>query len=395
MNEMVNTSKGTQHGPPGSGRREKPSPEVTSKSTGPQSHQESTRRRARSVTALALPYVAGISVAVVLATVGIAVTGKSPVTALSGIITTSLGSISALAQTIQRTTPLLLGSTAVAFGLRSGYVNLGVDGQIYSGAIAATGLGYALGDRPSTPFAVTVLLVGGLLAGAGLAGVAAVLRVWRGVNEIFVTVMLNFVALYFTNYLASGPWQDQLSGEALSRALPYNDALPSTLLGSANIGILFAVPLALLAHLWLSRTRRGYEHAAVGANPRAARFGGINLASVGVWSLVVGGAFAGLAGAIEVTGVYHRLIVGISPGFGLSSILIAVIARRNILAVIPVSFLFAALVVGSDSLERSVGLPASAGLVFQGLVVLCILFFDATQSSAGRRPHIFRQKVHP
>lgn len=360
--------------------------EVTADLAAPEESAPEREGVLRRVAAAAVPYVAGVATAMSMAAIFLLAIGADPLLALHDIIVTSLGSQAALAETVQRTTPLVLGAGAVAFGMRAGLINLGVDGQIYAGAIAAVGVGYALGPTLARPLTLFVLLVVGALAGALLASIAAVLKVTRGVNEVFVTVMLNFIALYLASWLAAGPWQDEISGEALSRPLAANARLPAVLFGSSNIGIFLAIPLVVLLYLWLSRTRRGFEQEVAGINMRAARFGGVNLASVGITGLVVGGTLGGLAGSIEVTGVYGRLIIGISPGFGLSSILIAVLARRHLLAVIPVAFLFAALVVGSDSLERSVRLPASAGLLFQGVMVLSILFF-----AAGQRRSWFRR----
>jgi simple sugar transport system permease protein len=149
-----------------------------------------------------------------------------------------------------------------------------------------------------------------------------------------------------------------------------------------HIGVFIALPVTLAISFWLSRTRAGFAYRAGGSNALAARFGGVRLQQVGIIALVVAGALGGLAGAIEVTGVHRRLLTGITPNFGYMSVLIAVLARRWPLATIPVAFMFSVLIVGADSLQRSVGLPASAVFVFQAVVVLAVLLFETPR---GRR----------
>jgi simple sugar transport system permease protein len=292
----------------------------------------------------------------------------------------SLATAGGFAQTLNKMCPLLLGGLAVGLARRGGYFNIGVDGQIYAGAIAATGVALALEPVPTPALAPFVIVVG--IAGGGLfAGIPAVLRAWWGVNEIFVTVMLNFVAAFLTEYLTTGPWNDVMAGEAITRLIPDGATLPmlSTRAGS-HTGIFIALVAVGLVWLALERTRWGFEVRAIGDNPRAARVAGIRTAWITVAVLVASGALAGLAGAIEVTALHHRLILGLTPGYGVMAILIAVLGRAKPLGILAASFAMAVLLVGSDSLQRSVGLPASAALVFQALIVLSVLFVEARRT---------------
>jgi ABC-type uncharacterized transport system permease subunit len=321
-------------------------------------------------------YGLGLLTALVLGGVVLRSIGTDPFAAYSEMLSASLGSTRALGETLQQTTPLLLGGAAVAAAMQVGMINLGVDGQIYAGAAAATGLALLMDERYAAPLTIAVLLTAGALLGAATAAVPAMLRVRLGVSELFTSVMFNFLVLYFVTWLASGPWTDPLAGAALTRPIPAQDRLPD-LVRHVGIGIGIAVLVVVVSHLWLTRTKKGFECRAVGANSLAARYGGVAVAWTGAGAMVFGGAFAGLAGAIEVLGVHQRLIIGLSPNFGLTSVLIAVLTRRNTLALIPVAFAFAVLAVGADDLERSIQLPSSATVLFQGLVVLCILLFDA------------------
>ncbi|MHB1134903.1 MAG: ABC transporter permease [Chloroflexota bacterium] len=323
-------------------------------------------------------YAAALVVALLLIGAALALIGADPLAAFGTLLGSSLGSFGALAQTLNKATPLLLGALAVTFALRGGYLNVGVDGQIYLGAIFATGLAFALGNSLPALLAVPLVLLAGCLGGAIGALPAAALRAYWGVNEIFVTVMLNFVYQYLADYLATGPWNDPLSGEAISRPLPAPTHLPMLDPGVGwHSGIAVALLVALGLAFVLNRTWLGFSIRAVGDNPVAARVGGIRLPVVALLALTVSGAVAGLAGAIEVSGYHQRLILGLSPGYGYMAILLAVLGKQRPLAVVVAAFAFAVLLTGSDSLQRSARLPQSAVLVFQAIILLSILFADA------------------
>ena len=324
-------------------------------------------------------YGGALATALIVTGVFIMAFGGNPLVAYRMILTTSVGSISGLGQTLNKMTPLLFGSLAVALAMRGGFFNIGVDGQMYAGAIVATWAAYLLAaSAPSPWLAVPLVLASGVAGGAFLGAIPAVLRAGWGVSEIFVTVMLNFAAQFLTEYLTTGPWTDPMAGEAITRLIPPAAMLP--LLDrqhGAHAGILVALAVTLAAAWVLSRTWLGYQIRAAGDNPIAARLGGVNLVRITLAALIASGGLAGLAGAVEVTGVYDRLILGLTPGYGILAILIAVLSRRAIAGVIVVSLAFAILLVGSDSLQRSIAFPSSAVYVFQAVAVLCVLLAEA------------------
>jgi simple sugar transport system permease protein len=339
----------------------------------------------RRVLGGSLVYLGAIAVAAAVSAIFIVAMQGDVLVAFRTIVTSSLGSWSGIAQTLNKICPLLLCSVAVMLGMRGGFFNIGVDGQIYLGAIAATGLGFALAGT-GLPGAVMVpaVLLAGTLGGAAFGAIPGALRARWGVNEIFVTVMLNFVAYYLTEYLSSGPWNDPVSGEAITVPIPDEATLPMLMpQAGSHSGILLAVIVAVLVAWLLSRTVLGYEIRAVGANPRAARAGGISIPWITFVTLSLSGALAGLAGAIEVSGYHNRLILGLTPGYGAIAILIAFLGGKRVSGVAVAAILVSILMVGSDSLQRSIGLPASAGFVFQAIVVLCVLLVEAR--SARRR----------
>jgi len=296
-------------------------------------------------------------------------------------LASSLGTVGGLAQTVNKMCPLLLGGLAVGTALRAGYFNIGVDGQIYAGAIAATGVALAL-DRFTSPALALLVVVAGVLGGGLFAAIPGALRARFGVNEIFVTVMLNFVAAFLTEYLTTGPWNDVMAGEAITRLIPDAAKLPMlSARAGAHVGIFIALAMTMVVWFVLERTRWGFEVRALGDNARAARVAGIRTAWITLVVLVASGALAGLAGAIEVTALHHRLILGLTPAYGVMALLIAVLGKSRPFGILIAAFAMAVLLVGSDSLQRSVGLPASAALVFQALIVLSVLFVDARRTA--------------
>jgi ABC-type uncharacterized transport system permease subunit len=315
-------------------------------------------------------------IALAINTFFILLLGGNPVEAYRTAFRVSLGTVGGIAQTFNKTTPLLLGSLAVAVGFRAGLFNIGVDGQIYLGAIFATGLGLSLaGSGIPAPLFVLILMLGGMLGGLIYALIPGLLRVIGGVNEIFTTVMLNFIALYLTEYLATGPWNDPAAGEAIT--LPIDPTAELAMLipsRGAHIGVLLAALMAGVVWYLLNRTVFGYELRAVGENLRAAMLAGISTNRIILLTLMLSGALAGLAGAIEVSGVHNRLLLGLSPNYGVMAILVSVLGRNHPLLLIPVTFLFSVLLIGSDSMQRTVGFPASAVFLFQALVVLIVLW---------------------
>jgi ABC-type uncharacterized transport system permease subunit len=345
-----------------------------------------TRRR---LVGEGVTYLCAVALAVLVSALFILAMRGDVVVAFRTMGQSSLGSLGGIAQTLNKVAPILLGSIAVMLARRAGFFNIGVDGQIYAGAIAATGLAF-LGAGWALPRAVLLptVLLAGLVGGAALGAVPGVLRARWGVNEIFVTVMLNFVAFYLTDYLTTGPWNDPVSGEAITRAISAAATLPMLAPeAGAHAGILLALAATVGVALLLGRTVLGYEIRATGDNPRAARIAGIDVQRITLLTLAGSGALAGFAGAIEVSGYHNRLILGLTPGYGAMAILIAVLGKMRPLGVAVAAVLVAVLMVGADSLQRSVGLPASAGFVFQAIVVLCVLFVDAHRGR-GMAPRV-------
>lgn len=333
-----------------------------------------------------LAYALALALTLAVTTVIVVALGHDPIPAYRTALKDSVGTIGGLSQTLNRMTPLLLASLAFALGFKAGAFNIGMDGQIYAGAILATGVGFLLADlEVGRIVGLPVALLAAGVGGALWILLPAVMRVVWGVNEIFTTVMLNFVATLLVEYLATGPWNDPMAGEAITLPVPRGVTLPMLLArGGAHSGVILASIVALAAWAFLYRTRAGYELRAVGSNPLAAQMAGISLRRVHLLALLLSGAAAGLGGGIEVAGVHHRLLLGLTPDYGIMGILIAVLAGFHPVLLIPANFAFAVLVAASDSLQRTVGFPSAAVFMLQALVVIIVIGVQALQQRRRR-----------
>lgn len=304
--------------------------------------------------------------------------GANPIEAYGALLYGAFGSVNGLAQVITKATPLLIVALGICIAFRGGVINIGGEGQIIVGALAAAALALSMPNLVWL-LLLPLTLLAGVLAGGLWGGVPGVLKARLGVNEILTTVMMNQIALQLMNFLLRGPMLDPeqiAAGTNIpqSAALPESAWLarliPRTLVHS---GAILAVVLAILVYILLWRTTIGYRIRAVGLNPAAARYAGIPVQFYLALSLILSGAFAGLAGAVEVTGVHHRMLEGLSGGYGFSGIVAALFGKLHPLGAIPASFLFGALLVGADRMQRAVQVPSALVIALQGLVVLFVV----------------------
>jgi general nucleoside transport system permease protein len=302
----------------------------------------------------------------------------SPLTAYAALLDGAFGGTFAITQTLVKATPLLLCGLGVCIAFRSGVINIGGEGQIIVGALATTAFTIGFAQLPGLLLAPLGLLMG-MLAGLVWGGIAGLLKARLGVNEILTTIMMNAIAQQLSNYLLRGPLIDPREIEA-GTLLPQSAQLPQqawltrlippTLLHS---GAIIAVVMAVLVYVFLWRTTIGYRIRAVGLNPDAARYAGINVPFHQALALALGGAFAGLAGAVEVLGVGHRMVDGLSGGYGFSGIVAALFGKLHPLGAIPASVLFGSLLVGADKMQRAVQVPSALIDAILGLVVLFVV----------------------
>ncbi len=308
--------------------------------------------------------------------------GANPVAAYRALLSGAFGNKNALADTIVRATPLLLVALGICIAFRAGVINIGGEGQLVAGAILGTLVGLWFPEAPGIVI-VSLALVAGFIGGAIWGGIPGILKAYFNVNEILSTIMLNIIAVQGMNYLLRGPMIDPVQAQAASRIpqtarLAQAFDLPRLVPTRLHLGALIAVILAFVVYIFLWRTTAGYRIRAVGLNPDASRYAGINVKRNIVLALVLSGAFAGLAGAIQVFGVHHRMftdgsLAGFTGSAGFNGIVAALFGKLNPLGAIPASFIFGALIVGANSLQRAMQVPAALITALNGLVVIFVV----------------------
>ncbi|HEY4692209.1 MAG TPA: ABC transporter permease [Bellilinea sp.] len=335
-------------------------------------------KRALSRTYEALLPLLAVPVAFLIGAVMLAALGANPLESYGALLQGAFGDTSGLTQTLVKATPLLLVGLGVCIAFRGGVINIGGEGQIIVGALAATAFSIGLRDLPGW-FLLPMSMIMGALAGAFWGGIPGVLKAKLGVNEILSTVMMNAIAIQFSNYMLRGPMIDPKEIEQgtriaqsalLPKAVWLTRLVPQTLLHS---GAILAVILAVLVYIFLWRTTIGYRIRAVGLNRDAAKYAGIKVPFYQALALILGGGFAGLAGAVEVMGVQHRMMENLSSGYGFSGIVAALFGSLHPLGSIPASILFGGLLVGGDKMQRAVQVPSSLITALLGVVVLFVV----------------------
>jgi simple sugar transport system permease protein len=302
----------------------------------------------------------------------ILVIGGNPLQAYGVLVQTAFGSVNGFAETMVKACPLLLAGLGVAIAYRARFWNIGAEGQIYAGGIAAALVGIYLSGAPALIHLPLTLLAG--LVGGGLLGlIPGYLKARLKVNEVITTLMLNYIVIGIASYLVHGPLRDRASGITISPQLAGTAWLPILISRTRfHWGIVLALLAAGLLYVLLDRTVFGFQVRAIGDNIRAARIAGIRVEWVIVWAVVLSGALAGLAGAVEVAGIQHRLVEGFSPGYGYLAIAVALLGNLKPLAIVPSAILFAALLNGAEAMQRAAGVPVSVIYVIEGLVIIFV-----------------------
>ncbi len=318
---------------------------------------------------------AAVLAALIVLTILLAVTGYPPGPSLLALWRGSFGTGYALTSaTLVRATPLILAGLAVTLAFRAGVLNIGAEGQLLAGAAATAACGVGLGDRVAIWFALPVALAVGAVAGAAWAGIAAWLRQGFGVLEVISTIMLNFLAAFGVSWLVRGPLQEHSHIYPQSPTLAPALRLPHLAGSRLHAGFLLAVLAALVIAWVLRATAPGFRLRVVGANPAAAALAGrIAVGRTTTGAFLASGALAGLAGAVQVTGVTYALYENLSPGYGYTAIAVALLASLDPLAVIAVGILFGALEAGAGAMQRDAGVPAVMVSVVEAVLILIFL----------------------
>lgn len=318
----------------------------------------------------------------------------SPVEAYGALWEGAFGSTNAMAETLVKATPLLLVGLGICIAFRASVINIGAEGQMIIGGLFATQIGLTFTNLPGW-VVIVMAMFAGFLGGAIWGGIPGALKAYFNVNEILSTVMMNAIAVQIMNYTLRGPMIDPAQLEKASK-IPQTarllDAfrLPRLAPTRLHLGFLIAVILAIFVYILLWRTTLGYRIRAVGQNPRASRYGGIRVRRRIVTALLLSGAFAGLAGAIQVYGVNYRMITdgsasGFTGGAGFNGIVAALFGQLHPIGTIPASIFFGALLVGANKMQRVVQIPSALITALNGLVVIFVVSSEIWRKKRQRQ----------
>lgn len=302
------------------------------------------------------------------------IAGASPFNVFWLVAKGAAGSQFAIAETLTRATPLIFTGLAIAVAFRAKLWNIGAEAQLYAGAIITVVLGTGLLPLPSAILIPLVIAVA-MSAGALLLLGPAILKTRFGVDEVVTTLLLNFIVLLFVSYLLEGPLKDPMGlGWPQSKKVVSELMLPRIIQGKRlHFGFILAIASALIVWFIMKKTAFGYEMRAVGHNPQAARFAGIPVNTVLAKTALLSGGLAALAGFSEVAGLKGNLTLDLSPGFGYTGIVVAMLAMLNPLGVIASAIFVAAIFVGADAMSRSAGVPSYIAQVMVATALLTMV----------------------
>jgi general nucleoside transport system permease protein len=331
-------------------------------------------RAAPSMLLLAAIPVASACAALLLALLLLFLTGAPTLNAAAMLVKGAAGSLFAITETLTRATPLILTGLAATVAFRAKLWNIGAEGQLYAGALAAVAVGGGAITLP--PYLMIPLIV---LAGAAAGALTLLgpvfLKARLSVDEVVTTLLINFIIVLFVQMMLEGPMKDPLSmGWPQSVPIVDEGVLPKLVSQMRlHAGIFLALAASLGVHVLMRHTVAGYEMRAVGGNLAAARFSGIPVTRTLVRTAVISGALAGLAGVSEVAGLKGYLTSDLSPGFGYAGIVVAMLAALNPLAVVPAAIFVAGVFVGADTMSRTLGISNYFADLVVALALLCVL----------------------
>jgi len=297
--------------------------------------------------------------------------GSDPVAAFGALIDGAFSGSHACGRTLEKSMPLVFSGLAVAFAFKAGLFNIGAQGQLLFGALAAAAVGYGI---PGLPPVIHVLLamISGALAGGLYAAAKGALKAYTGAHEVITGIMLNYVAINMTDYLASGPMRDTSGGNIIARTPQILETSILPVVGGMPVG--FGVALVMSFGIWcvMRYTTLGFEIRTVGLNADAARYAGMKIERTLMITMLLSGTLAGLGGAVETQGVVHRFQPGFNVGLGFDGITIALLARTHPLGVVPAAVLVGAMRAGASQMQFDAGVAPEIIDVIQAFILLFV-----------------------
>ncbi len=327
-----------------------------------------------SLTMKTLSPVMAVGVAMAVCSMLLIWANASPLEGWMLMLKGALGSKFAVTETLTRATPLIFTGLAAAVAFRAKLWNIGGEGQLYIGAVVATWLGAGSLELPSY-FMIPYLFIAGALAGGLLLLIPTLLKTKLQVDEVVTTLLLNFIVLLFVNWLVFGPWKDPMAMGWPQAAPVVDSALLPQLLARTRLHLGFILALASAVGVWwfMRATTWGFEIRAVGASPKASRFAGMPVNAAIVRTALLSGGLAAMAGVSELCGVKEYLTLDLSPGFGYSGIVVAMLAALHPLGVVASSIFVAVIYIGADSMSRAINISNYIADVITAVSLLAVL----------------------
>jgi len=315
-----------------------------------------------------------VAVTFVIISVFILASKANVASAYGSLFSGFFGSSFAISEMLVRATPLIFMGTAGVIAFRTGFWNIGLEGQFYAGALLATWAAYSFGWLGSIALSLVILF--GFLGGMLCALVPAVLKIKLGVSEVLVTLMMNYVIQYIVNYVLFGPWLDPIEHWPVSPPIPLSTYFPKIGFYRLHLGFFIAIACALLAYIFINHTTLGFELKSVGESLEASRAAGINTKSCILVAALLSGGIAGISGANEVAGIHYRMRLNLSPGYGWTGIAVSWLARLDPLGVLLTAVFFGGLINGGTAVQQTVDIPSSIIDVMQALIIISVLAFE-------------------
>lgn len=325
---------------------------------------------------IAVP-LAAILVGLVIGGVLMFITGNNPFAGYGALLSGSFGSGIDFSETLVYVNPLIFAGLSIAVAYRAGLFNIGAEGQIIVGMLASAFVGYQFAGLPRL-LHLPLTLGAGMLAGALWASVPGYLKAKFGVHEVVNSIMMNYIALHLSHYLVTGPLQDPNTTQPYSPDIAQNARLWRFLSGigseyRVNTGIFIAILAAFVVYWLLYKTTIGYEIRAVGFNADASRYAGMNTSRAMATAMLISGALAGLAGAVQVMGIQYKFLdIFAFEGWGFDGIAVALVAKNNPIGILGSAFLFGVLHRGSQTMQALAGVPKETIGIVQALIIFIV-----------------------
>ena len=330
------------------------------------------KKRKNLVDSPVIRSILSIIMALALASVFILLVGKSPMLAFSSLANGAFGNVRAIANTLNKTVPLIFTGLAAAFAFKSGLLNIGIEGQLHMGALLSISIALNVPPETAPLLVIALCIFGGMLGGMLWGALTGFLKVKFQIHEVIVAILLNYIAIEFVSYMINYPLQTSAGlpeTEKIADQFRFPNLIERTQF-SANI--FMALAAIILVYIIIEKTIVGYKIRAVGSNSTAAAAGGIGVSGIAVLSMALSGMLGGLAGTAEALGTYGKLFDGFSSNVGFTGLAVAVLANNNPVVIIFTALLFGIMDSGARQMSIKAGLSADMVVVIQGLVIFFV-----------------------